>query len=286
MEEKDLDLVEDEEIETEEETAEEPDEAAEVEEEESEEGENADIEDDFEYDENGDIIVPEDPDEGEEPEGEEETPKADPAPEKDQPADEVKPPERDEEKEALRRELAAYKSQTRDTLKKLGVEDEDGLKGLVKLAAEAEGVSEEEYLKKREEAQREEQARFAQQRSAFEKRMQDDLALIHAAYPETQKYKSPEEFPNFERFGRLVDAGATPVEAYIASHPDSVKESVASATKQQSLNGTKQHLKSAVPKGAKREALHMPKGKLEEWRELFPHKSDKELVALYKKTFN
>ena len=227
-------------------------------------------EEDFEYDENGDILIPEEGEESEEDESEEEA-----AP--------VAPSE-DEEKAALRRRLAAYEEQARDTLSKMGVSEQDPLKGLAKLAAEADGKTEEEYLKEQRENQEMAAVRARMQREAFEKRMQADLARIHAAYPETKTYKSPEEFPNFKRFGELMDKGNTPEEAYIASHPEARAKAVVGAAQQHTLNGTKKHLRSSVPTSGGVGEVTMSRSELKEWRELFPGKSDRELAALYKKT--
>lgn len=230
---------------------------------------------DFEYDENGDIVIPEEKEE-EEPTAEEE--------EEGTPETAPEPPAKDEEKEALRRELAQLRSQARDTLSKMGMTEQDPVKGLAKLAAEAEGKTEEEYLKDRRERAELEAARARLQREAFEERMQRDLAEIHAAYPETKVYKSPEEFPNFKRFGELMDKGNTPAEAYIASHPNARADAVAAATRQRSLNDTKKHLRSNVPTGTNAKTVTMPRSELLAWRDLFPGKSDQELAALYKKT--
>lgn len=252
---------------------------------EGEEEENEEFED-FEYDENGDIVIPDEDGAGDgdgdsAEEGGEAGEKgasapADPAPAAVAESDEM---------QVLRAQLAAYERQTKDTLAKMGVKETDPLKGLAKLAAEAEGVPEEEYLKKQREAAELEAARRRIQREKFESRMQRDLAEIHAKYPETKTYKSPEDFPNFKRFGELMDGGATPCEAYVASHPDARAAAVASATKQQSLNDTKKHLRSNVPTGTNARSVTMPRATLLEWRELFPDKSDKEIVALYKETF-
>ncbi|MBR2312210.1 MAG: hypothetical protein IKA46_02860 [Clostridia bacterium] len=236
---------------------------------------------DFEYDENGDIVIPEEEQDGEEdPAGEEPAAQGEEQP----PQDTPKPPAEDEEKAALRRELAQLRSQARDTLSKMGVAEQDPVKGLAKLAAEAAGVPEEEYLKKQREEAELEAARARVKRERFEARMQRDLAEIHAAYPETKMYKSPEEFPNFKRFGELMDKGNTPTEAYIASHPDARANAVAAAARQHDLNDTKKHLRSNVPTGTNSKTVTMPRSVLREWRELFPNKSDRELAALYKKT--
>ncbi len=265
----------------------------------------------YEYDEDGNIIIPEvigdDEDDGDEPadvedgeddegDGEEladaEAPDGEERKEGDReeepPAPQTDTPPTADEKDAeiarLRRELAARDRVAKDALEKLGVESKDPQTGLASIAAEAEGLSTEEYLKRQQEQAENEEARRFMRRARFEERMRADLARIHAAYPETKKYTSPEEFPNFKRFGELVDAGNTPEEAYIASHPGSSAERVAAAVRQSSLNHTKDHLRSAVPKGSKDNGPRMTRAELESWRDLFPGKSDKEIVALYKKT--
>ena len=235
--------------------------------------------DDFEYDENGDIVIPDD-EENEPADTGDAANDHEPAPEQAAPT----PPAESDEVKGLRAIVAAYERQTKDTLAKMGVQETDPLKGLAKLAAEAEGLPEDEYLKKQREQAELESARARIQREKFEARMQRDLAEIHAAYPETRTYKSPEDFPNFKRFGELMDGGATPCEAYVAAHPDAHAAAVASATRQQSLNDTKKHLRSNVPSGTDRKGVTMPRSALLEWRELFPGKSDKELAALYKQT--
>ena len=243
---------------------------------EGDEEEDEDLED-FEYDENGDIVIPEEKEPVED--GEEQGEEGESAPE-----DAPEPPAEDEEKAALRRELAQRRSQARDTLSKMGVTEQEPVKGLAKLAAEAEGKTEEEYLNEQREQQELAAARARVKREQFEARMQRDLAEIHAAYPETRMYKSPEEFPNFKRFGELMDKGNTPAEAYIASHPDARAKAVAAATRQHDLNDTKKHLRSNVPTGTNAKTVTMPRSVLREWKELFPHMSEREIAALYKKT--
>ena len=118
----------------------------------------------------------------------------------------------------------------------------------------------------------------------YEQKKARDLAAVHAAYPETRKYKDVEEFPNFKRFAYLCDHGSTPEEAYISAHRGEFADQVARAVKQSNLNGTKDHLKSAVSKGAKGSQTTMTRAELKEWRGYHPHLSDKEIIALYKRT--
>ena len=262
----------------------------------------ADIElddsDDFDLDDDGNIIIPADDDEDESDEGEDAEPDGEEEgasdketePEVQDPAEQEKQPavpkydERDEKIKRLEAQAAEYDRLAKKALAKMGVEAKDGKSALIKLAAEAEGVSEAEYIRKHAEDEKNEEARKFMQAAKYNEKKARDLAAVQAAYPDANKYKDVEEFPNFKRFAYLCDHGSTPEEAYIAAHRTQVTDSVVQSVKQQSLNGTKDHIKSAVPKGAKNNQVTMTKAELKEWRGMFPNMSDKEIIALYKKT--
>lgn len=267
--------------------------------EETEDIDDTDQDDEFEYDDEGNIVIPDvtedeetdglDDDTAEEgdddaanaaPENEdkgaaEETPA--PAPQKDADKEALK-----REKETAERELEALKKQTLETLSKLGIKADSALEGLEKAAAESDDMSLEDYRKKKAEAQRNDEARRLYQQVEFEKKMKADFAEIQREYPETRSLKSLTEIENLGKFGRFRDMGLSPKEAYAAANPDSMRRSVAAATKQQSLNDTKAHLKSAVPVGSKDDGIVMTKRELAEWRDLFPNLSDKEISKLYR----
>lgn len=257
---------------------------------------NKDGDDEFEYDEEGNIIIPdvvedsdddsvvEENEDGSETEQDESTEQQTDNADEGEKSDPEQPveDERDKRIAELERKNKALESQGKETLKKLGVETDNVLEGLEKLAAEADDIPIEEYRKKRAESARDEEARLLLQRTEFEKKMKADLAELQSAYPETKKLTSITQVQNFAEFGRLRDMGLTPKQAYAAANPDGVRENVAAAVKQQSLNETKQHLQSAVPKKAKGDTITMTRKELLEWRDLFPDKSDKEIIALYK----
>lgn len=259
---------------------------------------NADeeFETDLEIDENGDVVIPED--EGEElaPEEEEISEEeqgdgdggesADEADTVAESAKESKSDDRDRELAVLRRKLAALESQAKDTLEKLGVRDGDVTSGLVKLAAEASDETPEAYLKKKAERDRTLDAVRLLQTTEFNKKAAADLLAVQAAYPETKKFSSIKDIPNFKRFGELRDMGLSPKEAYIAANPDGARNAVAAATKRQALDGTKDHLKSSVSKRTKDTSTRMPRATLLEWRNMFPGYSDKEIAKLYKEAIN
>ena len=257
--------------------------------------------DEFEYDDDGNIIIPDviededqdedgdddaadtDDDTDDEDEGEDGSDDED----KETPKPETQPEGKDEKDariEALTKELDALKAQSADTLAKLGVKSENVLEGLEKVAAESDDMSLDEYRKKKAESQRDDAARKLLQQTEFEKKMLSDFAEIQREFPETRGLKSLREIENLAKFGRFRDLGLSPKEAYAAANPDSVRKSVAAATKQQSLNETKAHLKSAVPAGSKDDGIAISKKELREWRDLFPNLSDKEISRLYRES--
>ena len=257
--------------------------------------------DEFEYDDDGNIIIPDviededqdddgdddaaDTDDDTDDEGEGEDGSDDEDKETPKPAAE---PEGKDEKDAqilaLKKELDALKAQSADTLAKLGVKSDNVLEGLEKVAAESDDMSLDEYRKKKAESQRDDAARKLLQQTEFEKKMLSDFAEIQREFPETRGLKSLREIENLAKFGRFRDLGLSPKEAYAAANPDSMRKSVAAATKQQSLNETKAHLKSAVPAGSKDDGIAISKKELREWRDLFPNLSDKEISRLYRES--
>ena len=249
--------------------------------------------DEFEYDEDGNIIIPEviddeqeeETQDAEESEGEETDADENEGSEESEETAKPTPPaqdEKDREIAELKRKLAAYEAQGKETLDKLGIKSDSVMEGLEKAAAESDDISLEEYQKQKAEKQRNDEAQKLLQRTEFERKMKADLAEVQKDFPETRGLKHITEIENFVEFAKFRDKGLTPKQAYSAANPDGVRKSVATAVKQQSLNDTKSHLKSAVPKGSKDSSITMSKKELAEWRDIFPDKSDKELVKLYR----
>lgn len=265
---------------------------------------------DFEFDENGDIVIPdetpdedgeeaEDPDENAEDGGEAEDNDDD----ADDDGEEAEDPDEDtddgeeaedpdEEKAELAAKLAeaekliaSIKKNGKAALEKLGIKDaEDILDGLETLAAEAEGKSLEDYRRERKENEDTENAKALARKTAYEAMKKADLDALHAAYPETKDLDDVEKMPNFKRFGELRDKGLSPAEAYAAANPDAIRRSGAEAGKKTKLAGTKSHLKSNVPKGAKgASGPEMSPSDLAYWRDMFPGYTDKQIKSLFKR---
>lgn len=269
--------------------------------------------DEFEYDEEGNIVIPEvefedeeyseeeedtdtEEDESEnadEENAEEETaaPDGEPAKEQEKAEEkeeepEAKPDPRDARIKELEDKLRAIESQSKDTLKKLGKEDVDLIDGLAELAAEATGKPLKEYKEEREKELREQLEQERQRNIAFEAKAQSDLKELHLAYPETQKYNHVRELPAeiLQKFGKYRDLGLPAKEAYAAANPDGVRADVAASVKKQAMHDSKAHLQSTVPKSSKNDGVVMSKAELASWREVFPNMSDAEIKKLYKQS--
>ena len=222
------------------------------------EDDDTDEDTDLEYDEEGNIVI-----------GDDETN-----------ADDEESPETESSTEETAKELTAdewkqkfqkLESQTKETLKKYGVDTDDAIKGLERMAAEADGVTEEEYVTQRE-----------AKKAADEKIYAEDLAAIKAIYPETANLNHISELKNVKRFAELRNMGLSATEAYSASHSKEVREGVARSVKTQQKSG-KEHLHSVVPKTT-RGGASISRSDMDELRDLFPNKTDKEIIELYKKT--
>lgn len=262
----------------------------------------------FDYDEEGNIVIPDDSEDNDSEEeadeasegadaegnddadkgqdengGAEEAPSAK-KPEVVEPA--AAPDAKDAEIAKLRRQLAERDSQIKDTLKSLGADENGGVAELERLAAEAAEIPVEEYRRRKAERLQQEEAMRLVQKQKFDEKIRADLAAVQQAYPETKQYKSVFEFPNFAKFSKYRDLGLPPDEAYIAANPKGVMTSVAGAAQQQvrNLSNTKDHLRSNVPVGSKDKSITITKKQMAEYRDLFPGMSDKEIVALHKQT--
>ncbi len=235
----------------------------------------------LEFDEEGNIIIPEGIEEEETSKTEEPTSEGEKAP----PAQD----EKDLEIRRLRDELADLKSQGRDTLKRLGVETEDVMDGLASVAAETADIPREKYDKERAEVRRAEREAEAKRFADFETLAAKDLAELQSFYPETKSYKHVREMPAdvLAKFAANRNLGLPAKEAYAAANPDGIRKGAAEIAKKQAMNDTKAHLRSSAPKkGSSHESIRMTRAEYEMWHDMFPDKSDKELVALYKKTKN
>ena len=186
--------------------------------------------------------------------------------------------------DATTEKLTEREAIIRDALKAMGIECEDIDEGLTRLAADAKGETVDEYTKKRNEARKAEEAQRVYQQVMMERMIASDLNELHSLFPETKDIAKFENIPNCRRYAELRDKGLSVKEAYSAANPDARREAVVNSVKQQTINASQSHLRSNVPIASKDTSVKITRAEMNQMRELFPEKSDKELVALYKKT--
>lgn len=240
-----------------------------------EEGEETDPADDeqLEYDEDGNVIESEEDDTNEAAAQVEER--------------ETKKPDTDTSltsEKTVKSEENKREAIIKDILKAMGIEEKDIDAGLIRLAADTKGVTPDQYSKELNDFIKNEEAQKMYKQVMMERMVAADMNELHSMFPETKDITKLEDIPNCQRYAELRDIGLSVKEAYSAANPEGRREAVANAVKQQTINASKSHLKSNVPIGAKDTSVKISRGEMEMYREMFPNKSDKEILALYKKT--
>lgn len=242
-----------------------------------EEGEETDPADDeqLEYDEDGNVIESEEDDTNEAAAQVEER--------------ETKKPDTDTfltSEKTVKSEENKREAIIKDILKAMGIEEKDIDTGLIRLAADTKGVTPDQYSKELNDFIKNEEAQKMYKQVMMERMVAADINELHSMFPETKDITKLEDIPNCRRYAELRDAGLTVKEAYSAANPDGRREAVANSVKQQTINASasKSHLKSNVPIASKDTSIKISRAEMNQMREMFPEKSDKELIALYKKT--
>ena len=248
-----------------------------------------------EFDDDGNMIIP-DEEESEEESIQEEIPENDDAKKNESekaPETSEEPKGETETEKALRAELEELKKrdkentriveQLREVLPKLGSNNKDLVRGLIELAAEAEDKSPDEYEKTQNEEARMKKAMDLLKKTEIENMVRADLEELKKNYPELAECKTIMDIPNVKEFGRFRDLGLTAVQAYSAANPNGIRKTVAESVKRQSLNDTKEHLRSSVANSKKAQGPYISKNDLSLMRSALPDKSDKELYDLYRK---
>lgn len=224
---------------------------------------------DFDYDENGYVIIPEDADDEGKTGPAEATTNAT--------ANEAQPSE-------YERRYLELEAQVKDSLSKLGVSESDPLRGLAKLAADEDGLSIDDYLKKRASEKEKEDALRIVRAQQFQEKAARDLAELKASFGQLESCKDIRDIPNFDKWYKFRDAGLTAKEAFAAANPDGIREAAANASKQTAIRDAKSHLQSSAPKAAAEGGARLTRSEMQQYREMFPKLSDKEIVKLYRKT--
>ncbi len=214
----------------------------------------------------------------------------------DAPAAESATDKKDAQIEDLRKQLAAKDSElsnvrnlSKETLQKMGVKVDGTVEEALERAnAESEGVSLEDYRKARAATAEAQAAERQLKQQKFEELAANDLSELKKSFPDLLGNKHIADcfdtFADFVQFGKLRDSGIEPKTAYLAINGDKVRAKQTAAAQQKAASGGKDHLNSAVTRKASGDNVVMPKETMREWKELFPHLSEKEIKALYKQS--
>lgn len=236
--------------------------------------ETSEDDEELEYDDEGNVITAEDDETvAEEKEGEQTVESGT--------ADEGKP---DTHYDDLKKKYDDRESLIRDVLKTIGIDEKDLDQGLAKIAADFEGDSVEDFLKKRAEKQEAEAAQNFYKKMLLDKMVAEDMQKLHSQFPELKSVTKFADLPNARRYAELRDLGLSVEEAYNAANPGGRRDAITNSVKQQAINASKAHLKSNVPIASRDNSVKITRAEMQQMRDIFPDMSDKEIIALYKKT--
>ena len=255
-----------------------------------------DIDTDIDDEETDDAEADDGEDELDETETDENDDETDAEGDEDDPAAESVTDDKDAQIEELRKQVAArdatidnIRNLSKETLQKMGVKVDGTVEeALEKANAESEGISVEDYRKARAATAEAQAAERQAKQQAFEALAAADLSELKKSFPDLLKQTHIKDcfdsMADFVQFGKLRDSGVEPKTAYLAVNGDKVRTKQAAAAQQKAASGGKEHLNSAVSKKASGNNTVIPKEELQQFRDMFPNLSDKELRALYKQT--
>ncbi len=110
----------------------------------------------------------------------------------------------------------------------------------------------------------------------FETLLSDDLAILSRHFPGYFKTGGVGDLTNASRYGELREAGLSPIEAFCASHYETLLAPRQAA-------GNRGHLGSCIPRTASPSGERMSASELAMARGLFPSLSDREIEGLYRR---
>lgn len=160
-------------------------------------------------------------------------------------------------------------------LKALGFEDVDSY------LAEQEGVSREEFIEKRRDAEILAQAKAQASSAKYERMMAEDLAALKSAGLIDSTVQSIRDIENVKRFAELRDLGLSAVEAYRAASGTKLDTRIEQRARHVATG--KEHLTTPKSRGSSGHGSTMSRSEKAYYRELLGTDDDKAIEAAYKR---
>lgn len=178
--------------------------------------------------------------------------------------------------------------ETIKTIKAFGIEvnDTESVEDILdKTQAEFEGISVDEYRKKKEERELIEKSRALIEQQKYEQICAMDLIELKKSFPQLATLKHIREIGNleeFKKFGELRDKGLTVKEAYMATVGEKLMNTQELAARQAAIKNSKEHLKATTTsKQTAKGYESIPEVDKILWKGYFPNLSKNEIAELY-----
>lgn len=178
--------------------------------------------------------------------------------------------------------------ETIKTIKAFGIEvnDTESVEDILdKTQAEFEGISVDEYRKKKEERELIEKSRALIEQQKYEQICAMDLIELKKSFPQLATLKHIREIGDleeFKKFGELRDKGLTVKEAYMATVGEKLMNTQELAARQAAIKNSKEHLKATTTsKQTAKGYESIPEVDKILWKGYFPNLSKNEIAELY-----
>lgn len=197
-------------------------------------------------------------------------------------APKAEPPKKSQRELELEGELAEEREKNSKAaadldrlMKALGYDDVDSY------LAEQEGISREEFIEKRRDAEILAQAKAQASSAKYERMMAEDLAALKSAGLIDSTVQSIRDIENVKRFAELRDLGLSAVEAYRAASGTKLDSRIEQRARRAATG--KEHLTTPKSRGSAGHGSTMSRSERAYYRELLGTDDDKAIEAAYKR---
>lgn len=252
---------------------------------------------DFEFDEDGNIVVNGDDDDDDNAEAEAQDDGSD---DDDEDGDDTQSVQTEDDDDPDEPEVntapkkhtektdADFRAAVKDMLIKMGeenVSDDQLLERVMKVAAETADMSLDDYKRHFEAQKIVEDSKKREEKIEQERVMAVDLAALKTSFTELHGVDHLSKIANFTRYCELRAQGNSAEEAYLATNGREVRAKMSKDIQRRSLSGTKNHLSATGGKASGKSNPGISKRELDALRDQFEGDglSDKEILKLYRR---
>lgn len=185
------------------------------------------------------------------------------------------------EAEKAVKELETMKALARKGLADFIEEGEEPIDAIKRMAAEAEGITVEEYEEKLEQERLIAEYKKTKEIDVIRQLKSEHLNAIKSVYTNVE-VEAIEQIPNYSRYKKLMSTSQfTPLEAFEMANAKGMSTAEEEYARQKALNDSKSHIRATQTNKAPIALTPIPASSYEFWKGAYPDLSEKDLVKKY-----